>query len=249
MDERMTDIFKSADWAREAERAKAEAARPDGLISSDKGLEYAKALFAEAIEPPPPLMFDLSKLSADEAEAVRREFLRPGGLIFLGEDPGSPKWSKRDVEFLTGQPITDDARAAFLYGEWPVSGKSIVAHNEPTIAEMVTAGWPRHELLALTRLCRGERGALLLCAGERSPKAVAAEVFDRWRELPGIEIKYVTRKICAGDGQLSIFVHQPDDERAWEALAGLHFDFAAIDPAAEQSKMAAMLLSRVRSPT
>lgn len=46
----MTDIFKSADWARDVERARAEAAKPDGIIGSDKGLEYTKALAAEALK-------------------------------------------------------------------------------------------------------------------------------------------------------------------------------------------------------
>ena len=74
----MTDIFKSADWAREA-------------------LERE-----EALKRGPVLMFDPSKLTAEELEALRAECLRPGGMIFLGEDPDSPQWSKADVEFLTG---------------------------------------------------------------------------------------------------------------------------------------------------
>lgn len=74
----MTDIFKSADWARE-------------------GLEREAAM-----KRGPPLLFDPSKLTEEELAVLRAECLRPGGFVFLGEKPDDPQWSKRDIEFLTG---------------------------------------------------------------------------------------------------------------------------------------------------
>jgi hypothetical protein len=85
----MTDIFKSADWAREALEREA------------------------AVKRGPYLVYDPSKLTDEELAARRAECLRPGGLVFVGENPDDPQWSKADIEFLTGWDI--------IYGSRPVN--------------------------------------------------------------------------------------------------------------------------------
>ena len=74
----MSDIFKSADWARDVERAKAEAAKPDGIIGSDKGLEYVKALFAEAAKVGEEMdrQADMSRQAAWRVRWLTREEVR-----------------------------------------------------------------------------------------------------------------------------------------------------------------------------
>lgn len=100
----MTDIFKSADWAREAEEKKRAPARP--VYVDENGDLWTITYYGNdrVRLSGGPVVFDPDKLTAEEREALRQECLRPGGFVYLGEDPDSPQWSQKDIEFLTGAP-------------------------------------------------------------------------------------------------------------------------------------------------